>query len=188
MLKLDCFAHAFMKQSLIMAWMSERLIKGGLQPLASFFWSCLCIGLESKLSFDCMPFEVSPLQFPLTGSPQWEEYSIENQFSCYFHKPCGLVGYRNLCMVITLKCVQRHRFLRDCIHSVCLFFFFFFKVSDAYPKIHCWSTFSKYLFFRNPPVGSLPVVLVVKGWLLSFNMDVVLTIAVINHFGYWYSP
>lgn len=140
-----------------------------------------------------MPFEVSPLEeFPLKpGSPQWEEYSIGNQFSCYFHKLCDLVGYRNLCMVITLKCVQCHRFLRDLYPfslSVCVFFFFF-KVSDAYPNIHCWSTFRKYLFFRNPLVGSLPVVLVViRGMIISFNMDVVLTIAVINHFGYWYSP
>lgn len=76
------------------------------------------------------------------------------------------------------------------IQFVCVcFFFFFFKVSDAYPNIHCWSTFRKYLFFRNPLVGSLPVVLVViRGMIISFNMDVVLTIAVINHFGYWYSP
>lgn len=134
----------------------------------------------------------SPLQFPLKhGSPQWEEYSIGNQFSCYFHKPCDLVSYRNLCRVITLKCVQCHRFLRDLYpFSVSLFcFVLFFKSKWCLPKNSLLKCFSKYLFFRNPLVGSFPVFLVViRGMIISFNMDIVLTIAVINHFGYWYSP
>ena len=137
-----------------------------------------------------MTFEVSPLQFPLKpGNPQWEEYSIGNQFSCYFHKPCDLVSYRNLCRVITLKCVQCHRFLRDLYPfsvSLCVFFFL---SKWCLPKNSLLNYFSKYLFFRNPLVGSFPVFLVViRGMIISFNIDIVLTIAVINHFGYWYSP
>ena len=70
-----------------------------------------------------------------------------------------------------------------------LFCFFFFKSNWCLPKNSLLKYFSKYLFFRNPLVGSFPVFLVViRGMIISFNMDIVLTIAVINHFGYWYSP
>lgn len=182
MLKLDCFAHAFMKQSLIMAWMSERLIKGGLQPLTSFTFDhayvlaynqscCLLIAWLSKsllFSFHSNLVALGEKNIVL---------EISSLVTSINHVTWSV---REIyCVVITLKCVQCHRFLRD----------FLFLSKWCLPKNSLLKYFSKYLFFRNPLVGSLPVFLVViRGMIISFNMDIVLTIAVINHFGYWYSP
>lgn len=49
MLKLDCFACAFMKQSLIVAGMNKELIRGGLKALVLFVLIYAIVWLRIKV-------------------------------------------------------------------------------------------------------------------------------------------